>query len=69
VDFYTLPPNVTLQLNPTATIINATVTNLRTYTFYIAEPLPPSTNYIATVTFGDGNDTQSYTWNCFTTPS
>jgi parallel beta-helix repeat protein len=69
VDFYTLPPNVTLQLNPAATIINATVTNLRTYTFYLAEPLPSSTNYIATVIFGDGNDTQSYTWNCFTTPS
>jgi len=67
--FTPLPPNGDSAIEPHCNIINATVTNLRTYTFYLAEPLPSSTNYIATVIFGDGNDTQSYTWNCFTTPS
>lgn len=67
VEFYTLPPNVTLQLSPAVPIANVTTT-LRMYTFNLAEPLPASTNYTATVIFGDGNNTQSYIWN-FTTPS
>lgn len=66
VDFYNLPPNVTLTLNPTVSIVNATST-LRTYTFYLGF-LPASTTYTATIIFGDGNNTQSYSWN-FTTPS
>ena len=67
VEFYTLPPNVTLHLNPAIAIVNVTTT-LRAYTFNLAEPLPASTNYTATIIFGEGNNTQSYAWN-FTTPS
>ena len=66
VDFYTLPPNVTLQLNPAVPIVNVTTT-LRTYTFYLG-PLPASTTYTATVVFGEGTNTQSYTWNFTTQP-
>lgn len=69
VDFYTLPPYVTLQLSPNITILNMTVTGLRTCTFYLPMNLPPSTTYNATVTFGENsNNTQSYTWYCFKTP-
>lgn len=67
IEFYTLPPNVTLQLSPSVSIANVTTT-LRAYTFNLAESLLASTNYTATVIFGDGSNTQSYTWN-FTTPS
>ena len=67
VEFYTLPPNVTLNLSPSVPIANVTTT-LRAYTFNLAEPLPASTTYTATVVFGEGNNTQSYTWD-FTTPA
>ena len=67
VEFYTLPPNVTLQLNPAVPIANVTTT-LRAETFNLVEPLAASTTYTATVIFGEGSNTQSYTWN-FTTPS
>jgi parallel beta-helix repeat protein len=67
VEFNTLPPNATLYLNPTVPIANVTTT-LRTYTFNLAEPLPASTTYTATIVYGEGSNTQSYTWN-FTTPA
>ena len=67
VEFYNLPPNVTLQLNPAIPIANVTTT-LRAETFNLAEPLVASTTYTATVIFGEGSNTQSYNWN-FTTPS
>jgi parallel beta-helix repeat protein len=67
VDFYNLPPNVTLQLNPAVPIANVTTT-LRMYTFNLAEPSPASTTCTATITFGEGNDTESYSWS-FTTSS
>ena len=67
VEFYSLPPNVTLQLNPAVPIANVTTT-LRASTFNLAEPLLASTTYTATVIYGDGSNTQSYTWN-FATPS
>jgi Nitrous oxidase accessory protein len=67
VEFYNLPPNVTLTLDPSVPIADET-TFSRGHTYIINEVLPPSVQYTATVTYGDDTQLRTYSWN-FTSPA
>lgn len=71
MSFTRLPSVAELHLTPEVPIANrsmeGSIIEGQKYIFHLSEPLQPNTTYIATITYGQENNTRTDSWNFTTT--